>query len=141
MEGVKHQEPTPISATQSDEYQEVAWGMPAFGKPFEPIHINRPKIAPMQVRFKMEYCGICHSDCFTCNDEFGSAEWPVVPGHELAGEVIEIGEGVTKVKVGDKVGVGCFVEACLNCENCNDGEENYCDNGMTLTYGGDRKHG
>ena len=73
MEGVKHQEPTPISATQSDEYQEVAWGMPAFGKPFEPIHINRPKIAPMQVRFKMEYCGICHSDCFSCNDEFGSA--------------------------------------------------------------------
>lgn len=89
----------------------------------------------------MEFCGICHSDCFTCDDLFGKNQWPVVPGHELAGEVIEIGEGVTKVKVGDKVGVGCFVEACLNCENCKAGEENYCDNGMTLTYGADRKHG
>jgi len=115
--------------------------MPSFGEKFVPIHINRPKIANMQVRFKMEFCGICHSDCFTCDDLFGKNQWPVVPGHELAGEVIEIGEGVTKVKVGDKVGVGCFVEACLNCENCKAGEENYCDNGMTLTYGADRKHG
>lgn len=115
--------------------------MPAHGEKFKPIHINRPKIAAKQVRFKMEYCGICHSDCFTCEDAMGGNQWPVVPGHELAGEVIEIGEGVTKVKVGDKVGVGCFVEACLNCENCKDGEENYCDNGMTLTYGGMRKHG
>jgi uncharacterized zinc-type alcohol dehydrogenase-like protein len=89
----------------------------------------------------MLYCGICHSDCFTCADPFGGNQWPVVPGHELAGEVVEIGEGVTKFKVGDMVGVGCFVDACLDCDNCKGGEENYCDNGMTLTYGGERKHG
>ena len=64
-----------------------------------------------------------------------------MPGHELAGEVTEVGEGVTKFKIGDKVGVGCFVEACLDCENCKDGEENYCNNGMVMTYADKRKHG
>ena len=116
MEAPKHLEPTPMSATLDNEYQEVAWAMPAFGKPFEAIHINRPKVSAKQVRFKMLYCGICHSDCFTCSDPFGRAQWPIVPGHELAGEVVEIGEGVTKFKIGDKVGVGCFVDACLDCD-------------------------
>jgi len=89
----------------------------------------------------MLYCGICHSDCFACEDNWGNAMWPLVPGHELLGRVTEIGEGVTKFKVGDTVGVGCFVEACLECEFCKDNEEQYCDGGMTGTYGGERKHG
>lgn len=66
--------------------------------------------------------------------------YPVVPGHELLGRVVEIGPKVTKFKIGDNVGVGCFIDACLNCPRCKDGEEQYCDNGRVFTYNGDKIH-
>lgn len=71
----------------------------------------------------------------------GRTKYPCVPGHELCGRVVEVGEKVTKVKVGDNVGVGCFIDACLDCPRCNEGDEQYCNNGMTGTYGGEKKHG
>ena len=64
----------------------------------------------------MLYAGVCHSDLHNVEDNFGPKTFPMVPGHELLGEVTEIGEGVTKFKVGDKVGVGCMVDSCLDCE-------------------------
>ena len=131
----------PIPATRDDEYQEVAWAVPALGEPFKPIHINRPNVAEGQVKFKMLYSGICHGDVHWTKGEFGSKTFPMVPGHELLGEVTEIGEGVTKFKVGDKVGVGFFIDSCMDCSQCKAGDENYCDKGMTFTYDGDKSHG
>mmetsp|Transcript_14929 Transcript_14929/g.23117 ORF Transcript_14929/g.23117 Transcript_14929/m.23117 type:complete len:98 (-) Transcript_14929:591-884(-) len=89
----------------------------------------------------MLYCGICHSDVHSGTNEFKSCVYPFVGGHELVGEVAEIGQKVTKVKIGDKVGVGCIVDSCTECAHCQKGDEQYCDKGMTGTYNGNRQHG
>lgn len=129
------------------EYKEVAWAVPAYdsatssAKPIEPIWIARPLIGPKQVRFEMLYCGVCHSDLHCGNNDWGGCVYPFVGGHELLGRVTEIGEGVTKVEVGDIVGVGCMVDSCLDCEYCKENEEQYCANGMTMTWNGVKTHG
>jgi uncharacterized zinc-type alcohol dehydrogenase-like protein len=88
----------------------------------------------------MLYCGICHSDLHIAENEMGGTTYPCVPGHELLGKVVEVGAKVTKFKVGDNVGVGCFIDACLDCPRCKEGEEQYCDGGMVFTYNGDKIH-
>ena len=129
------------------EYKEVAWAVPSYDKtnssinPIEPIWISRPNIAPGQVRFEMLYCGVCHSDLHAGANDWGGCVYPFVGGHELLGRVVEIGEGVTKVRVGDVVGVGCMVDSCLNCDYCREDEEQYCVNGNTGTWNGVKKHG
>lgn len=86
--------------------------------------INRPKCGKQYVRFEMLFCGICHSDCHHGLNHLGGSMYPMVPGHELVGRVVEVGNEVTKVKVGDIVGVGCIMDACLECDTCkNDGDE------------------
>jgi D-arabinose 1-dehydrogenase-like Zn-dependent alcohol dehydrogenase len=85
--------------------------------------INRPKVGDNDVRFEMKYCGICHSDVHIARNELGGCMYPVVPGHELVGTVVEVGSKVTKVKVGDNVGVGCIVDSCLDCNMCSIGDE------------------
>lgn len=95
--------------------------------------INRPKCGKKAVRFEMLYCGICHSDCHFGLNHLTGAMYPMVPGHELIGKVTEIGTDVTKVKVGDYVGVGCTIDSCQNCENCDAGDEQYCEK-WTHTY-------
>lgn len=97
--------------------------------------INRPKVGDFDVKFEMMYCGVCHSDCHLGNNDMGSSIYPIVTGHELVGTVVEVGSKVTKVKVGENVGVGCIIDSCLDCGNCNNGDENYCENGgSTHTY-------
>lgn len=86
------------------------------------------------VAFKVLYCGICHSDLHMLKNEWGSSIYPLVPGHEVSGEVTKVGSMVTKFKVGDKVGVGCMVGSCHSCQSCGDDLENYCSK-MILTYG------
>jgi len=108
---------------------------------FTPITIPRPKVTDYAVRFDMLYCGICHSDCHMGANEWDNVEYPFVPGHELLGKVVEVGAKVTKFKVGDHVGVGCFVDSCKDCANCNDGNEQYCLKGMTGTYNGTKQWG
>ena len=134
-----------IPAKQDDEYREVAWAIPKYGEGFEPIWINRPNVKDHDVKFEMLFCGICHSDCHIGLNHFGFAgrgcTYPFVGGHELLGRVTEVGPKVTKVKVGDNVGVGCFVDACLDCEQCKLGDENYCDKGITATYNGNKTLG
>ncbi|KAJ4836193.1 8-hydroxygeraniol dehydrogenase [Turnera subulata] len=98
-----------------------------------PFNFSRRATGEKDVRFKVLYCGICHTDLHLLKDEWGFSMFPLVPGHEITGEVTEIGEKVTKVKVGDKVGVGCLVGACHSCENCTNDLENYCPK-MILTY-------
>ncbi|CAN1231574.1 Probable mannitol dehydrogenase, partial [Linum grandiflorum] len=102
------------------------------------------------VRFKVLYCGICHSDLHCIKNEWGFTTYPIIPGHEIVGRVTETGSKVTKVKVGDRVGVGCLVGACHACENCNTDLENHCpkviqtynsiDLDGTMTYGGYSDH-
>jgi len=109
--------------------------------PFEKTTIQRRDLGPSDVLIKIAYAGICHSDIHTAREEWGEAIFPLVPGHEIAGVVAEIGSAVTKYQVGDRVGVGCLVDSCRECENCRAGEEQYCLNGNVGTYNAIGKDG
>ncbi|XP_052195508.1 probable mannitol dehydrogenase [Diospyros lotus] len=99
-----------------------------------PFKFSRRATGEEDVRFKVLYCGICHSDLHNIKNEWGFSTYPLVPGHEIVGEVTEVGSKVTKFRVGDKVGVGCMVGSCRSCENCCCDLENYCPK-IILTYG------
>ena len=103
-------------------------------KPLQPFTLERRAARPHDVVIDIQYCGICHSDIHQARDEWGGATFPMVPGHEITGTVASVGAGVTKYKVGDKVGVGCFVDSCRTCDPCRGGLQQYCDQGMTGTY-------
>lgn len=102
-------------------------------KPFE---ITRRDLQPNDVLIDITHCGVCHSDIHAARNEWGRSRYPFVPGHEIVGRVSQIGPDVTAHKVGDLVGVGCMVDACLACPACKDGDEQYCEKGMVGTYGG-----
>jgi alcohol dehydrogenase (NADP+) len=87
-----------------------------------------------EVVIDIQYCGICHSDIHQVSDEWGGSTFPMVPGHEIAGIVSQVGTNVSRYKVGERVGVGCFVDSCRKCSPCRDGLEQYCVEGCTLTY-------
>lgn len=107
-----------------------------------PHTIERRQLSPKDIFIDIEYCGVCHSDIHTAKGDWGKPNYPVVPGHEIIGRVKEIGSAVTKFKVGDLVGVGCMVESCQDCHSCEDGLEQYCENGNTMTYNSSNsKHG
>ncbi|MGE0829066.1 MAG: NAD(P)-dependent alcohol dehydrogenase [Hyphomonadaceae bacterium] len=101
--------------------------------------IERRAPGPRDVSIDILYCGICHSDVHSARDEWGGTKYPFVPGHEIVGRVSAVGAAVTKHKVGDLVGIGCMVDSCLKCEPCVEGEEQFCEAGMTGTYGGIEK--
>jgi alcohol dehydrogenase (NADP+) len=97
--------------------------------------VERRRVGPHDVRFDIHFAGICHSDIHTVRGEWGQPNYPVVPGHEIAGIVTETGPQVTGFSIGDRVGVGCFVDSCRECRNCRAGLEQYCTGGgMTGTY-------
>ncbi|KAJ0970486.1 hypothetical protein J5N97_023363 [Dioscorea zingiberensis] len=98
-----------------------------------PFKFSRRNATAKDVYIKIIYCGVCHSDLHFCRNEWGFSAYPLVPGHEIVGEVTEIGNEVQKFRVGDKVGVGCMVGGCDTCAECNNDSENYCDNTI-LTY-------
>ncbi len=114
----------------------TAYAAPAAKAPFEKTTIERRDLQPADVLIDIKFAGICHSDIHTARDEWGAANYPLVPGHEIAGVVSEVGSGVSKYQVGDRVGVGCMVDSCRECENCKAGQENYCLKGNVGTYGG-----
>jgi len=103
-------------------------------EPLEKTTIRRRDVGPHDVAFDIHFAGICHSDIHTVKGEWGQANYPLAPGHEIAGIVTAVGPEVTAFKVGDRVGVGCFVDSCRECSSCLAGEENYCKNGLTGTY-------
>ncbi|MFJ4207790.1 NAD(P)-dependent alcohol dehydrogenase [Paenarthrobacter sp. NPDC089675] len=96
--------------------------------------IERREVGPFDVRIDIKFAGICHSDIHTVRGEWGPQQYPLAPGHEIAGIVSEVGSEVTKHKAGDRVGVGCMVNSCKECANCQAGEEQYCLNGNVGTY-------
>jgi uncharacterized zinc-type alcohol dehydrogenase-like protein len=99
-----------------------------------PFEFDRRQVGARDVALEISYAGICHSDIHQAREEWGPAIFPMVPGHEIAGKVTAIGSQVTRFKVGDLIGVGVFVDSCRVCENCKQGLEQYCLEGMTGTY-------
>ena len=104
--------------------------------PLTKTTIERREVGAHDVAFDIHFAGICHSDIHQAREEWGQAIFPMVPGHEIAGVVREVGTDVTRYQVGDRVGVGCFVDSCRECENCKAGEEQYCLRGEVATYNG-----
>src|SRR6201991_2503828 len=107
--------------------------------PLAPFKFDRRDPGPDDFSMQILYCGVCHSDIHQARDEWGGSIFPMVPGHEIVGRVTEIGSEVKKFKVGDLAGVGCFVDSCRTCPNCQAGLEQYCDEGMVGTYNGREK--
>ena len=114
----------------------IGYAAHASEKPLEPYHFERRALRDEDVSIEILYCGVCHSDLHTAENDLGWTQYPVVPGHEIVGRVLEVGSGVTKYKVGDHVAVGCMVDSCLSCDQCHQGEEQFCREGMVGTYSG-----
>ncbi|NQX04336.1 NAD(P)-dependent alcohol dehydrogenase [Rathayibacter sp. VKM Ac-2856] len=111
-----------------------AYAAPSATEPLVPTTIERRDVGAHDVLIEIAYSGICHSDIHTVRGEWGPVQYPLTVGHEIVGVVAEVGSEVTKHKVGDRVGVGCMVNSCRECENCLAGEEQYCLKGNTGTY-------
>ncbi|GFM73811.1 NAD(P)-dependent alcohol dehydrogenase [Pseudomonas capsici] len=110
-----------------------AYGAYAGDKPLESLEITRRAPGAHDVQVDIAYCGICHSDLHQVRGEWAGTQFPCVPGHEIVGRVSAIGEHVKGFQLGDLVGIGCIVDSCKHCEECDSGLENYCD-GMIGTY-------
>ena len=104
--------------------------------PLAPFSIERRVPGAKDVAIDILFCGVCHSDLHTVRGEWPGILYPSVPGHEIVGRVTKTGGGVSKVKVGDIVGVGCMVDSCRSCFSCDDGLEQYCEHGFIGTYNG-----
>ncbi|AES95931.1 cinnamyl alcohol dehydrogenase-like protein [Medicago truncatula] len=126
--------------------QAFGWAARDTSGVLSPFKFSRRETGEKDVAFKVLFCGICHSDLHMAKNEWGSTTYPVVPGHEVAGEVTEVGSKVKNIKVGDRVGVGCMVGSCHSCQSCGEDLENYCSKMIqtyssknvdgTITYGG-----
>ncbi|MFJ3416548.1 MULTISPECIES: NAD(P)-dependent alcohol dehydrogenase [unclassified Streptomyces] len=119
----------------------AAYAAPAAKAPLERTTIERRAVREFDVLIDIKFAGICHSDIHQAREGWGEAIFPMVPGHEIAGIVSEVGPGVTKFQVGDRVGVGCMVDSCRECENCKAGLEQYCTGGNVGTYNSVGKDG
>lgn len=107
--------------------------------PLAPWQFERRSPGLHDVSIRIRYCGICHSDLHTVRAEWRTTTYPIVPGHEIVGEVAAVGNGVTRFVPGDMVGVGCLVDSCRTCDACAEGLEQYCEAGAIATYGGKEK--
>ena len=103
-------------------------------QPLEKYQFERRQLRPRDVALEILYSGICHSDIHQAREEWGPAIFPMVPGHEIVGKVIQVGSQVSKFKVGETIGVGVFIDSCRRCPSCTSGVEQYCVEGMTGTY-------
>lgn len=117
-----------------------AFGTEAAEAPLNQMNIKRRIATPHDVEIEILYCGVCHSDLHTARNEWHFTVYPCVPGHEIVGRVVNVGNHVSKFKAGDVVGVGCMVDSCRECEYCNDGLEQYCEKGNIQTYNSPDKH-
>lgn|SRR3990172_7663891 len=102
--------------------------------PLGPFTIERRDPGPNDVQMDILYCGVCHSDLHLARNEWQNTEYPIVPGHEIIGRVVNVGKQVKSFNAGDLAAVGCMVDSCRTCEDCKDGLEQYCQTGATFTY-------
>src|SRR5665213_400910 len=107
--------------------------------PLAPFKFERREVGPHDIQIEILYCGVCHSDIHQTRNEWGGSIFPMVPGHEIVGKVTRVGAHVKKFKAGDLAGVGCLVDSCRTCPSCEQGYEQYCENGMVGTYNGREK--
>jgi uncharacterized zinc-type alcohol dehydrogenase-like protein len=122
------------------ETKEVkAYGTTAASEPLKQMNIKRRAVQAHDVEFEILYCGVCHSDLHQIHDDFGGTMFPIVPGHEMVGRVTTIGAHVKNFKVGDLAAVGCIVDSCGHCEYCEDGIEQFCDEGVTFSFNSEDK--
>jgi uncharacterized zinc-type alcohol dehydrogenase-like protein len=118
-----------------------AYAAPSATEPLAPVEIDRRPVGPRDVLIRIEYAGICHSDIHTVRGEWGPQQYPLAPGHEIVGVVSEVGAEVSKHAVGDRVGVGCYVNSCQECAACLRGDEQFCRVAPVLTYGAPDRDG
>ena len=104
--------------------------------PLQPFPFERRALRDNDVSLRIRYCGVCHSDLHSCRNDWGNARYPLVPGHEIVGEVTAVGPAVTRHRVGDRVAVGCLVDSCMACPSCEISHEHQCEAGSTGTYNG-----
>jgi alcohol dehydrogenase (NADP+) len=119
-----------------------AWAAPAAGKPLAPMTIERRDPGAHDVVLEILFCGVCHSDIHQARDEWSGGIFPMVPGHEIVGRVVKVGNKASTFKIGDLAGVGCLVDSCRTCAPCTQQLEQFCEKGPALTYNGtemDRK--
>jgi uncharacterized zinc-type alcohol dehydrogenase-like protein len=109
--------------------------------PLAPFSFTRREPGEKDVRIDVAFCGICHSDIHQARDEWGGSLFPMVPGHEIVGRVVQVGRKVRKFRVGDVAGVGCMVDSCRKCPSCRKGLEQHCENHLSLTYNGTEQDG
>ncbi|MDP9981799.1 putative zinc-type alcohol dehydrogenase-like protein [Pseudarthrobacter oxydans] len=120
----------------------AAYGATASDSGLVPLTVARRAPKEDDVEIAVEFCGLCHSDVHATRGEWGHQNYPLVPGHEIVGRVSRVGSAVDDFTPGELVGVGCLVDSCRDCDSCLDGLEQYCENGMTGTYGSkDRRNG
>ena len=111
-----------------------SFAAPAADKPLEYYEFDRRALTDTDVELEVQYCGVCHSDLHTARGDWGEIDYPCVPGHEIVGTVTRVGKAVTEFKAGDRVGVGCMVNSCGECEACKRGFENNCFKETIWTY-------
>src|SRR5205085_12394137 len=104
-----------------------AFGTASAEAPMQKLNIKRRNATPHDVEIEILYCGVCHSDLHTARNEWHGTMYPCVPGHEIVGKIVRVGNHVSKFKVGDLAAVGCMVDSCRKCEYCKEGLEQYCE--------------
>ncbi len=117
-----------------------AYGASASTEDLKPLDIERRAVGKNDIKIDITHCGVCHSDIHTVRNDWGGSSYPVVPGHEIIGKVVEVGDNVSNFKAGDLVGVGCMVDSCQTCPSCQKDLEQFCENGATFTYNSVNKH-
>ena len=126
--------------TNSNNEKVKAFGTESTTAPLKSMNILRREILAQDVEIDILFCGVCHSDLHTARNDWKGTVYPAVPGHEIVGIVTRIGNAVTNFNPGDHVAVGCLIDSCRNCKNCDHDLEQYCLNGFTGTYNGQDKH-
>ena len=117
-----------------------AYGTECHKDDLKEMTIERRDVLENDVKIDILYCGVCHSDIHAAKNDWGNSKYPLVPGHEIVGKVVEVGSAVKDYKEGDIVGVGCMVDSCQECQPCENDLEQFCEKGMVGTYNGKNKH-
>jgi alcohol dehydrogenase (NADP+) len=134
--------PSKDNSSKPQSFTARAYAARGATTPLAPFILPRRSPRPQDVQIEILFCGVCHSDLHQVRNEWQSVMptvYPVVPGHEIVGRVVKVGSAVKKFKEGDLAAIGCMVDSCRSCASCRDGEEQYCEVGMTLTYNGEDK--
>ena len=117
-------------------YKTHAYAAQNAQSPLAPFELERRGLREHDVHIEVMFCGVCHSDLHQARNEWGNSIYPVVPGHAIVGRVTGVGPGLRRYNTGDQVGVGCLVDSCRTCASCQEGLEQYCENGFVGTYNG-----